>query len=96
MSPLYFLVGSPYLVATDPPRPPLSPETNMNKKLKLNIDALRIEQFQVEPTVAAIRGTVRGFDPVVNETDSTCWASMYAGSGPCADCPYMPITYTCE
>lgn len=62
----------------------------MKKKLKLNVEELRIDQFHVQPASVAARGTVRG-----HETASTCWASMGSNSDPC-DCPYMPITFSCE
>jgi hypothetical protein len=63
----------------------------MPKKLKLQVEDLNVEGFQVEPEAAAIRGTVRGL-----ETESTCWNTMYAPSEPCQFCPRMPITYSCE
>jgi hypothetical protein len=63
----------------------------MAKKLRLNAEELRVDQFQVESAAAAIRGTVRGL-----ETASTCWNTMYANSEPCHFCPNMPITYSCE
>lgn len=55
----------------------------MKKKLKLTIEELHIDQFQVQPAVAAPGGTVRGFD------------SMNSNSDPC-HCPYMPITFSCD
>ncbi|HEU4561535.1 MAG TPA: hypothetical protein VFS20_27015 [Longimicrobium sp.] len=54
----------------------------MKKKLKLKIEELHIDQFQVQPAVAAPQGTVRGFD------------SMNSNSDPCF-CPVMPITFSC-
>ncbi len=39
------------------------------KKLKLNADDLHVEEFRVQPDVAATRGTVRGLD---QETVSFC------------------------
>jgi hypothetical protein len=63
----------------------------MAKKLALNIEDLRIEQFQVEAAAAAARGTVRGLESY------TC----YCGSNgyytdPCRFCLPAPITYTCD
>lgn len=63
----------------------------MKKKLRLQVEELSVDQFQVEPAAAAIRGTVRAL-----ETDGTCWATMYAPSEPCIFCPRMPITYSCN
>jgi len=62
------------------------------KKLKLKIDELRIEQFQVEQTGEEARGTVRGLET------STCWCGglSNANTEPCRFCPEMPITYSCN
>lgn len=56
----------------------------MQKKLKLKIEELHIDQFQVQPAVAAPQGTVHGFD------------SMDSDTAPCDHCPYMPITFSCN
>ncbi|HSU16183.1 hypothetical protein [Longimicrobium sp.] len=37
----------------------------MARKLTLKIEALRIEQFEVQPSVDAARGTVRGYDTYI-------------------------------
>jgi hypothetical protein len=34
----------------------------MKKKLRLQIEKLRVEQFEVQPDSPAARGTVHGFD----------------------------------
>ncbi|HET7230285.1 MAG TPA: hypothetical protein VFJ16_09795 [Longimicrobium sp.] len=57
-------------------------------KLKLNVDALRIERFDVEPDLAADEGTVMG-NQVTLQTcgPDTCYpqASCPTGS-PCRRC----------
>lgn len=61
-------------------------ETNVNAKLKLKVEELRIDQFQVQPAfVAPEQGTVRGF----MSTPDGC-------SGRPGFCLPMPITYSCN
>jgi hypothetical protein len=63
------------------------------KKLKLTIEELRIEQFQVQSDAAPARGTVRGLE---SEGGScACGAVSDADTAPCRFCPDMPITYGC-
>jgi hypothetical protein len=38
----------------------------MKKKLRLQIEKLRVEQFDVHPDSPVARGTVHGFDSVYN------------------------------
>ncbi len=45
------------------------------KKLTLQIDALRVESFQVDPAVADVRGTVQG--AAVTTDANTIPASQY-------------------
>lgn len=59
----------------------------MKKKLRLQVDDLHVEQFQVERNVSAERGTVHGYDP---------YDTVNAVTAPCMFCLPMPITYSCE
>jgi hypothetical protein len=65
------------------------------KKLRLQIEELRVERFEVEPESVTARGTVYG-----RETYSpyTCYCGPWSDphTEPCAYCPEMPITYSCE
>ena len=54
------------------------------KKLQLNLEALAIEQFQVESALPAEKGTVLG------NSASTQWYTA-----PCLYCPNMPATARC-
>lgn len=53
------------------------------KKLKLDADDLEIEQFEVEPALDAVQGTVDGYETVDAYTD------------PCMFCIRMPATARC-
>lgn len=66
----------------------------MKKKLRLLVDELRVEQFQVAPAAAG-QGTVRGFEST-QECTAYCGDSMNANTAPCRLCPEMPITYSCD
>jgi hypothetical protein len=55
----------------------------MKKKLRLQIEKLRVEQFDVQPDSPAARGTVHGFETDVWET---CYWKY------CFD---VPETHTC-
>jgi hypothetical protein len=55
------------------------------KKLRLNVDALKVEAFSTGDG-AATRGTVNGYDPS-GGTDGTCAGSSCAGDAFC------PLTY---
>lgn len=68
----------------------------MKKKLALNVEELRIEQFQVEPAVAETRGTVRGFWSDLNCDTYTCDCGSMGASDPCRYCVEMPITHSCD
>lgn len=69
------------------------------KKLRLRVDELQVEQFQVDSASPVARGTVRG---LMTETcqctpgTQYCGDSMNANTEPCRFCPEMPITYTCD
>jgi hypothetical protein len=54
------------------------------KKLKLNVEALAIEQFQVEAAAPQEKGTVLG------NAATTHWYTA-----PCLYCPNMPATARC-
>ena len=64
----------------------------MKKKLRLKIDELRIEHFQVEPAVAAARGTVRAhtYGPAACGDPSD---PVY--SNPCY-CNEAYLTFSCD
>jgi hypothetical protein len=75
------------------------------KKLRLRVDELRIEQFQIESAAAGTRGTVHGRGDTDGQCTGGCTAvqctqyfgnSMNANTAPCLFCPEMPITYSCE
>ena len=53
------------------------------KKLQLNLEALAVEQFQVEASTAQGKGTVQGHDTVA-------WYTS-----PCQYCLNMPATARC-
>jgi hypothetical protein len=55
------------------------------KKLTLNIEALAVEQFQLEAAAAEPKGTVHANSYVSD-----------AYTDPCRFCPDMPITFTCQ
>ncbi|MBB4634725.1 hypothetical protein [Longimicrobium terrae] len=64
----------------------------MKKKLRLEIDELRVEQFGVQPDAPVARGTVRGF---ASAGPDTC----VCGVGPSAPWKYclpMPETWSCN
>jgi hypothetical protein len=57
------------------------------KKLRMDVDALRVEPFDVMPREAAVKGTVVGRDGMITEPwrcsiDSACYANT-CGSGSC-------------
>ena len=54
------------------------------QKLTLNIEALAVEQFQLEAAAAEARGTVQAHSALSD-----------AYTDPCRFCPEMPITFTC-
>lgn len=59
------------------------------KKLKLNADDLHVEEFRLEPDVAATRGTVRGLDSDPDPSDTyfcTYGCPSADVSEPCAYC----------
>lgn len=64
----------------------------MKKKLKLQIEKLRVEQFETDPDSPVARGTVHGFE---TEGPDTCVCGV-GPSEPWQYCVDMPITYTCE
>jgi hypothetical protein len=68
----------------------------MKKKLKLQIEDLDVEQFQVEDTAPMNRGTVHGQWQSTQECTMYCGDSTNANTEPCLLCPVMPITYSCE
>jgi hypothetical protein len=53
------------------------------KKLRLNVEELAVDQFQVEPPSDQKRGTVVGHF-------TTAWYTK-----PCAYCPLLPDTFSC-
>ena len=61
----------------------------MKKKLRLQIEKLRVEQFEVQPEPRVARGTVNGFE---TDVQNTCiWRY-------CADVPetqYLAATDCC-
>ncbi len=71
---------------------PLYRKTKMKKKLTLKVEELRIEEFQMEPAVAGVRGTVRGY----TYGPAACGdPSDPVYSNPCY-CNEAPITFTCD
>jgi hypothetical protein len=64
----------------------------MKKKLKLQIEKLRVEQFEAEPSSPVARGTVYGFQTVGPDT---CVCGV-GPSEPWVYCDEMPMTYTCQ
>jgi hypothetical protein len=60
------------------------------KKLKLEVDEIHVEGFELESAAAETRGTVHGLESY------DCWASYAAATWPCEFCLPMPITYSCE
>jgi hypothetical protein len=68
----------------------------MKTKLKLQIEDLDVEQFQVEDTVSTKRGTVHGQWESTGGCTMYCGESTNANTEPCLLCPNMPITYSCE
>jgi hypothetical protein len=69
------------------------------KKLKLNADDLHVEEFRLQPDVAATRGTVRGLDEdsyfpfSINCPSNGCPSADV--SEPCAYCFVADETRTC-
>lgn len=63
------------------------------KKLRLNVEEISVEQFQVQQAAAPARGTVRGLES--EGGTCACGAVSDADSDPCRFCPEMPITYGC-
>jgi hypothetical protein len=64
------------------------------KKLRLQIEELRVERFEVQPDfLTTSRGTVHG-----RNSAFTCYCGSQSDphTEPCAVCPEMPITYSCE
>jgi hypothetical protein len=51
------------------------------KKLRLQVEEIDVEQFQVQPAATALRGTVQGLEDGCSDPFL---------------CPDMPITYSCE
>jgi hypothetical protein len=84
------------------PLHPLHGDDSM-KKLRLIVEELTVEQFQVEPRPVAKRGTVRGLEESDNATtgctqvgcSQACDPSMNANTEPCFYCPREPDTVTC-
>lgn len=64
----------------------------MKKKLKLQVETLRVEQFATEADARVARGTVRGFQ---TEGPDTCVCGV-GPSEPYRFCVEMPITYSCD
>ena len=78
------------------------------KKLRLMVEELTVEQFQVEPSARVSRGTVHGHDDTEACTDGGCTLgctqancsqycgdSMNANTAPCLFCPRELDTNTC-
>jgi hypothetical protein len=63
------------------------------KKLKLQVEEIHVEQFQVQSYAAPIRGTVRGLESQAGSC--ACGGVSDADTEPCRFCPDMPITYNC-
>ena len=63
------------------------------KKLRLQVEEIHVEQFQVQPDAAPTRGTVRGLESEGGAC--ACGAVSDADTAPCRFCPEMPITYGC-
>ena len=61
----------------------------MAKKLTLKVEALRVEQFEVQPGGDATRGTVRGFDSYVGDT---YYCGPVSNSEPFRFCYPAPIS----
>jgi hypothetical protein len=62
----------------------LAARWTMKKKLRLQIEKLRVEQFEVQPNSSATRGTVHGL-----ETDH------YSASEDRCICMPVPETWSC-
>jgi hypothetical protein len=65
----------------------------MKKKLRLQIETLHVERFDVQPEPAAARGTVHGHE---TQNPDTCNCGSLGPSDPCRYCVEMPITYSCD
>lgn len=64
----------------------------MKKKLKLQIEKLRVEQFEAQPDSPVARGTVHGF---ATEGPDTCVCGV-GPSEPHRFCVEMPLTWSCD
>jgi len=67
----------------------------MKKKLRLQIEKLRVEQFEVHPDSPTVRGTVHGLESVYSDGDATCYCGVGA-SAPHRICMDMPDTWSCD
>ena len=63
----------------------------MKKKLRLQLETLCVDRFEVQPGSPAARGTVRGFG---TEGPDTCICGV-GPSEPWKYCLPMPDTYSC-
>jgi hypothetical protein len=66
----------------------------MKKKLKLQIEKLRVEQFEVHPDSPVARGTVHGHESDYSDGDATCVCGI-GPSEPWRYCADVPETHTC-
>jgi hypothetical protein len=65
----------------------------MKKKLKLQVEKLSVEQFEVQPDSLVARGTVHGLE---TQSPDTCNCGSLGPSDPCRYCVEMPITWSCD
>lgn len=65
----------------------------MKKKLRLQIETLRVEQFEVQPASATDRGTVHGHQ---TQLPDTCYCGAAGPSEPYRFCVEMPLTHSCD
>jgi hypothetical protein len=65
------------------------------KKFKLQLDELRVEQFQTE-CIGRARGTVRGLEDTLDTPCVTVYCDSFGASDPCRYCVDMPDTYSCN
>jgi hypothetical protein len=65
----------------------------MKKKLRLQVEKLNVEQFEVEPGSPDARGTVHGFE---TQGPDTCDCGSMGPSDPCRYCVDMPLTWSCD
>ena len=64
----------------------------MKKKLRLDIEKLRVQQFEAQPDSPAARGTVQGFETAGPDT---CVCGV-GPSEPHRFCYEMPLTWSCD